>query len=193
MLHLNRSHLSDFALRLVAFSVAKFWISFIYLFVLAIKFVVSPCFHHQSLLIWLHFRGYKRFFRRAALETSEFLKDDSLVLNCTVGVVRTRLECPKQFAITVPPSDIGQGLKAFLDSGAGCDIVFQVGDEQFKAHKLILAARSPVFKAQFFGQLGDSSVDKVVVKDVEPFIFKVMLLVFYASTCHHWKKENKKI
>lgn len=99
------------------------------------------------------------------------------MLNCTVGVVRTRLECPKHFAITVPPSDMGEGLKAFLDSGAGCDVVFQVGDEEFKAHKLILAARSPVFKAQFFGHLGDSSVDKVVVKDVEPFIFKVKLLL----------------
>ncbi|KAL6131514.1 hypothetical protein ACLB2K_069889 [Fragaria x ananassa] len=125
--------------------------------------------------------GYKRFFRRSALETSEFLKDDSLVLNCTVGVVRTRLECPKHFAITVPPSDMGEGLKAFLDSGAGCDVVFQVGDEEFKAHKLILAARSPVFKAQFFGHLGDSSVDKVVVKDVEPFIFKAMLLFIYGD------------
>ncbi|TQE07214.1 hypothetical protein C1H46_007267 [Malus baccata] len=69
--------------------------------------------------------GYKKFFRRSLLETSEFLKDDCLVLNCTVGVVRTRLEQPKQFTITVPSSDMGRDLKDFLDSEAGCDIVFQ--------------------------------------------------------------------
>ncbi|KAH7537147.1 hypothetical protein FEM48_Zijuj03G0061100 [Ziziphus jujuba var. spinosa] len=117
--------------------------------------------------------GYKRFFRRAALETSDYLKDDCLVMNCTVGVVRTRLEGPKQFTVPVPPSDMGQGLKDLLDSEVGCDIVFQVGDENFKAHKLILAARSPVFRAQFFGLVGDPNMDKVEVKDVEPFIFKV--------------------
>lgn len=124
----------------------------------------------------LHFRGYKRFFRRAALETSDYLKNDCLVMNCTVGVVRTRLEGPKQFTIPLPPSDMGQGLKNLLDLEVGCDIVFHVGDESFKAHKLILAARSPVFRAQFFGLVGDTSVDKVEVKDVEPFIFKVILL-----------------
>ncbi|XP_024029227.1 BTB/POZ and MATH domain-containing protein 3 isoform X2 [Morus notabilis] len=119
--------------------------------------------------------GYKRFFRRAAVETSDYLKDDCLVMKCTVGVVRTHLEGPKQFAIPVPPSDMGRGLKDLLSSEVGCDIVFHVGDESYKAHKLILAARSPVFRAQFFGLVGDPSVDKVVVKDVEPFIFKHLL------------------
>ncbi|KAF3433651.1 hypothetical protein FNV43_RR24754 [Rhamnella rubrinervis] len=125
--------------------------------------------------------GYKRFFRRAALETSDYLKNDCLVMNCTVGVVRTRLEGPKQFTIPLPPSDMGRGLKDLLDLEVGCDIVFQVGDENFKAHKLILAARSPVFRAQFFGLVGDTSVDKVEVKDVEPFIFKAMLLFIYTD------------
>lgn len=129
-----------------------------------------------KVIYYVHFRGYKRFFRRAALETSDYLKNDCLVMNCTVGVVRTRLEGPKQFTIPLPPSDMGRGLKDLLDLEVGCDIVFQVGDENFKAHKLILAARSPVFRAQFFGLVGDTSVDKVDVKDVEPFIFKVILL-----------------
>lgn len=125
--------------------------------------------------------GYKRFFRRAAVETSDYLKDDCLVMKCTVGVVRTHLDGPKQFVIPVPPSDMGRGLKDLLSSEVGCDIVFHVGDESYKAHKLILAARSPVFRAQFFGLVGDPSVDKVVVKDVEPFIFKAMLLFIYSD------------
>ena len=121
------------------------------------------------------FRGYKRFFRRTTLETSDYIKDDCLIMNCSVGVVRTRLEGPKQCSVPVPPSDMGQNLKALLEAEVGCDIIFQVGDETFKAHKLILAARSPVFRAQFFGLVGDPNMDKVVVKDVEPSIFKVML------------------
>ncbi|XP_021903966.1 BTB/POZ and MATH domain-containing protein 3 isoform X2 [Carica papaya] len=125
--------------------------------------------------------GYKRFFRRTTLETSDYLKDDCLIMNCTVGVVRTRLEGPKQYMIPVPPSDMGQGLKDLLESEVGCDVVFQVGDETFKAHKLILAARSPVFRAQFFGLVGDPNTDKVAVEEVEPSIFKAMLLFIYTD------------
>lgn len=97
-------------------------------------------------------------------------------MNCTVGVVRTRLEGPKQYSIPLPPSDMGQGLRELLESEVGCDIVFQVGDENFRAHKLILAARSPVFRAQFFGLVGDPNLDKIVVKDIDPSIFKVIFL-----------------
>ncbi|KAH9702254.1 BTB/POZ and MATH domain-containing protein 3 [Citrus sinensis] len=120
--------------------------------------------------------GYKRFFKRTSLETSDYIKDDCLLINCTVGVVRNRLEGPKQYSIPVPPSDMGQGLKDLLESEIGCDIVFEVGDETFKAHKLILAARSPVFRAQFYGLVGDRNLDKVVVKDVEPSIFKKTII-----------------
>ncbi|KAH0887118.1 hypothetical protein HID58_063214, partial [Brassica napus] len=125
--------------------------------------------------------GYKRFLRRTALEASDYLKDDCLIINCTVGVVRARLEGPKQFCIVPPPSNMGQGLKDLLDSELGCDIIFQVGDETYKAHKLILAARSPVFRAQFYGPVGNNSVDRVVIEDIEPSIFKAMLSFIYTD------------
>ncbi|KAL0740154.1 hypothetical protein Bca4012_081667 [Brassica carinata] len=125
--------------------------------------------------------GYKRFLRRTALEASDYLKDDCLVINCTVGVVRARLEGPKQFGIVPPPSNMGQGLKDLLDSELGCDVAFQVGDETYKAHKLILAARSPVFRAQFYGPVGNNDVDRVVIEDIEPSIFKAMLGFIYTD------------
>ncbi|CAA3002782.1 BTB/POZ and MATH domain-containing protein 3-like isoform X3 [Olea europaea var. sylvestris] len=125
--------------------------------------------------------GYKRFFRRTTLETSDFLKDDCLAMNCTVGVVRTRIEGPKLYNVLVPPSDMGENLTYLLDSELGCDIVFQVGEETFKAHKLILATRSPVFRAQFFGLVGNPNADKVELEDIEPSIFKAMLQFIYSD------------
>lgn len=115
------------------------------------------------------------------METSDYLKDDCLSMHCTVGVVRNRVEGPKHFTISIPPSDMGQNLKYLLESETGCDIVFRIGDETFKAHKLILAARSPVFRAQFFGLVGDTNMDEVELKDVEPSIFKVINIVFHKS------------
>lgn len=122
------------------------------------------------------FRGYKRFLKRSILESSNFIKDDCLALRCTVGVVRTRVEGPKQDSIPIPPSSMGQDLKSLLESEVGCDVVFEVGDEKFKAHKLVLGSRSPVFRAQFYGLIGDPNLEKVVLQDLEPSIFKVLLL-----------------
>nr|GEX42532.1 BTB/POZ and MATH domain-containing protein 3-like isoform X2 [Tanacetum cinerariifolium] len=118
--------------------------------------------------------GYKRFFRRVSLETSDYLKDDCLSMHCTVGVVRNRVEGPKQFSISIPPSDMGRNLKYLLETETGCDIAFRIKGETFKGHKLILAARSPVFKAQFFGLVGNPNMDEVELEDIEPSIFKVM-------------------
>ncbi|CAH8361372.1 unnamed protein product [Eruca vesicaria subsp. sativa] len=129
--------------------------------------------------------GYKRFLRRTALESSDYLKDDCLIINCTVGVVRARLEGPKQFGIALPSSDMGQGLKDLLDSEVGCDVAFQVGDETYKAHKLILAAHSPVFRAQFYGPIGNNNVDRIVIEDIEPSIFKAMLSFIYTDVLPH--------
>ncbi|WJX32303.1 BTB/POZ and MATH domain-containing protein 3 [Trifolium repens] len=125
--------------------------------------------------------GYKRFFRRTLLETSEYLKDDCLVMHCTVGVVKTRFEGSKK-GVIVPAPDMGRDFKSLFESQVGCDIVFKVKGESFKAHKLILAARSPVFRAQFFGLVGDPScLEEVVVEDIDPFIFKAMLLFIYSD------------
>lgn len=125
--------------------------------------------------------GYKRFYRRSLLETSDFLKNDCLVMNCTVGVVKNRIETPKNIQVHVPPSDMGRCFKELLSLGIGCDITFEVGDEKVRAHKWILAARSPVFKAQFFGPIGKPDLRRVVVEDVEPVVFKAMVNFIYAD------------
>ncbi|KAK1402865.1 BTB/POZ and MATH domain-containing protein 4 [Heracleum sosnowskyi] len=93
--------------------------------------------------------GYKRFFRRAMLESSDYLKDDCLKINCTVGVVVSAIDCSRLHSIQVPESDIG-------------------------AH----FARSPAFRSEFFDKMvGDEQ--EVSVADMEPKVFKAMLHFVY--------------
>ena len=53
----------------------------------------------------------------------------------------------------MPSSNLPQHLGQLLESHAGADVTFAVSGESFAAHKSILAARSPVFRAEFFGEI----------------------------------------
>lgn len=121
------------------------------------------------------FRGYKRFFKRTALETSDYLKDDCLSVNCSVGVVRSHTEGPKIYSIAIPSSNIGHQFGQLLETGIGNDVSFEVDGEVFTAHKLVLAARSPVFRAQLFGPMKDHNTRCIKVEDMEAPVFKVLL------------------
>ncbi|ESQ41907.1 hypothetical protein EUTSA_v10013699mg [Eutrema salsugineum] len=123
--------------------------------------------------------GYKRFFRRSSLESSDYLKDNSLLVRCRVGVVKSRTEGPRNYNIPVPVSNLGQQLGNLLESGKGCDVTFEVDGETFAAHKLVLATRSPVFRAQLFGPLRDRNTERIVIEDMESPIFKVLLHFIY--------------
>ncbi|GJV90209.1 reverse transcriptase domain-containing protein [Tanacetum coccineum] len=111
--------------------------------------------------------GHKLFMTILDLESSDYLKDDSLTFCCMVGVVR-----PKKFTIIPLPPEMEKDFKYLLDSEIGSDIVFRVKDVTFKAHKAILDARSLVFKAQFYGLIGDPALDEVELMDIEPSVFK---------------------
>lgn len=133
--------------------------------------------------------GYKRFFRRALLETSDYLKDDCLKINCTVGVVRSTIDCSSLQPIQVPDSDMGSHFGMLLENMEGSDVVFSVAGEKFHAHKLVLTARSPVFRAELFDELmGDKQ--EIVVTDMEPRVFKAMLHFIYRDSLVEEEMED---
>ncbi|XP_057484734.1 BTB/POZ and MATH domain-containing protein 4-like isoform X3 [Actinidia eriantha] len=122
--------------------------------------------------------GYKRFLRRVLLETSDYLKDDCLKINCTVGVVVSAVDCSRLHSIQVPDSDIGTQFGTLLENMEGSDVILSVVGERFHAHKLVLTARSPVFRSEFFdGSEGD--IQEIIITDMEPKVFKAMLHFIY--------------
>ncbi|KAI7744751.1 hypothetical protein M8C21_016886, partial [Ambrosia artemisiifolia] len=101
------------------------------------KFILPPASDLLNEMIVNHMLGYKRFYRRALLETSDYLKDDCLKVNCTVGVVVSATHCPRH-TIQVPESDIGSHFGMLLENMEGSDIIFNVAGEIFHAHKLAM-------------------------------------------------------
>lgn len=115
------------------------------------------------------------------LESSDYLKDDCLKINCTVGVVVSAIDCSRLHPIQVPGSDIGSDFGMLLENLEGSDVAFNVAGEKFNAHKLVLAARSPVFCSEFFDELDSDGQHNITVPDMEPKVFKVCK--FNISNC----------
>lgn len=115
------------------------------------------------------------------LETSNFLKDDCLKIHCTVGVVVSAIDCSRLHSIKVPESDIGAHFGMLLENEECSDITFTVHGEKIHAHKLVLAARSPVFESEFFDSLEEDNRE-IVVTDMEPKVFKALLHFIYKDT-----------
>ncbi|KAH0860488.1 hypothetical protein HID58_088749 [Brassica napus] len=130
--------------------------------------------------------GYKRFFKKSTLESSDYIKDNSLLVRCRVGVVKSCTEGQRNYNIPVPVSNLGQQFGNLLESGKGCDVTFEVDEETFSAHKLVLAARSPVFRAQLFGPLRDRNTDRIEIEDMESPIFKDFLFTNVPSGIFSW-------
>ena len=115
---------------------------------------------------------------------SAYLRDDSLTLRCAITMLKELpvQTIPAEEVIAVPSTNLHQHLGELLESETGADVTFLVCDESFAAHKDILAARSPVFKAQFFGDMKEKCSQRVEVKDMEVAAFRAMLHFIYTDT-----------
>ncbi|KAJ1700245.1 hypothetical protein LUZ63_000024 [Rhynchospora breviuscula] len=106
----------------------------------------------------------------------------------TVRVVKaTREEAPPprtthDIQSVVPPSDMHLHLAKLLESGKMADVTFEVEQENFSAHTIVLAARSPVFKQLILSQNGKSEMrSRVQIEDVKAPVFKALLCYVYTD------------
>ncbi|CAM0947067.1 unnamed protein product [Alopecurus aequalis] len=127
--------------------------------------------------------GTAKFMKISDLAASGCLKNDCLVINCTVEVITEELIYDDQgnTGVVVPPSDLTKQLGHLLESGDAADITIGIigGLEQFRAHRSVLTARSPVFSAMLCGSMSESKKNNICIEDMEASIFKVLLHYMY--------------
>ncbi|CAO2168433.1 unnamed protein product [Urochloa humidicola] len=123
--------------------------------------------------------------RRSKLENKSagYIVDDCLTIECTVTVIKESwVETTGDFEIEVPPSDLSEHFGKLLLEEEGADVTFTVGGETFHAHKIMLATRSPVFKAQLYGQMKERRARRLTVEDIQPDVFKAVLQFIYTDS-----------
>uniref|UniRef100_A0A8C5M987 Speckle type BTB/POZ protein like n=1 Tax=Leptobrachium leishanense TaxID=445787 RepID=A0A8C5M987_9ANUR len=134
--------------------------------------------------------GFKKFIRRDFLldEANGLLPDDKLTLFCEVSVVQDSVNISGQSGtnnLKVPECQLAEDLGHLWETTRFTDCSLYVGGQEFKAHKAILAARSPVFSAMFEHEMEESNKNRVDIHDVDPEVFKEMMRFVYTGKASH--------
>ncbi|XP_062192488.1 BTB/POZ and MATH domain-containing protein 1-like [Phragmites australis] len=135
-----------------------------------------------------HERGARSFMPRSELAASPYLRDDCLTVECVLDVVQepslTQTTVSSEI-VEPPPSDLWKHLGQLLQMQEGTDVTFKVQGEAFRAHRVVLATRSPVFKAELSGSSLPTSEDDtreiITINDMRPLVFKALLHFIYTD------------
>nr|CAB3468684.1 unnamed protein product [Digitaria exilis] len=128
--------------------------------------------------------------RWSDLQSSRYRKpkDDCIFVQCALTVLEPKpasaVAQPCDAMASNPSSDLHEQFGELLRSQKGADITFIVAGESIPAHRSVLAARSPVFMAGFFGDMREkaASSSRVEIHDMEVEAFRAMLHFVYTDT-----------
>lgn len=131
--------------------------------------------------------GFGKFVGRLALkqDSNNLLPNDTLTLKCEVIALESSVtNAPgasraDMASRALPECSLTDDLLWLLETGSNADVTLTVGSETFRAHKNILAVRSPVFQDMFENMTTDS--DRVVIANVEPDVFADLLRFVYTG------------
>lgn len=113
-----------------------------------------------------------------------YLQNDLLMIKCEIAVIKESQarEAAGCSEIEVPPPDIVDHLGKLLEAKEEADVSFSVGGETFEAHKIVLAMRAPVFKAELFGPMRETRMPCVTIQDMQPAVFRALLHFIYTDS-----------
>ncbi|XP_015112434.1 speckle-type POZ protein A [Diachasma alloeum] len=120
-----------------------------------------------------------------AVERSQLLgtsdSDDLITVYCEIDIPKrsvTKSFSPASFDLQ--RGQLGEQFSQLFEDTRFCDVTIIAGEKKFRAHKVVLAARSAVFSAML-EQAGTDEVPKDIVKieDMEPAIVRGMLEFIY--------------
>ncbi|TVU42315.1 hypothetical protein EJB05_08713, partial [Eragrostis curvula] len=127
--------------------------------------------------------GFGKFKKRSYLE-GNYVQNDCLVIECEVTVIMGSRAAEMNMAVEVqvPPSNLSDNFVKFLETEEEVDVTFKVKGEVFSAHRLVLAMRSPVFKAELCGPMKHKEMESITIEEMEPAVFKAMLHFIYTDS-----------
>ncbi|XP_011871171.1 PREDICTED: speckle-type POZ protein-like [Vollenhovia emeryi] len=149
-------------------------------------------------------RGVYKLFRDGSIGCKNFLKRDEchqyadterfppdmLIIYCQVSVIEDIIEIVQQSAgaIQVPECPLLNNLGLLFEDQQFCDVTFAVRGKEFQAHKVILAAQSPVFSAMFGHEMKERETNRVDITDMDPEVWREMVRFIYTGKVANLKE-----
>ncbi|KAL6093491.1 hypothetical protein STEG23_030053 [Scotinomys teguina] len=130
--------------------------------------------------------GFKKFILRDLILSHAFwlLPDDQLTLVCKVSTVQISSSTSDQnrkAGIEIPRCTLAEELGELWENSLFTDCCLVVAGQEFRAHKAILAARSPVFRAMFEHDMVEKKKNRVEIHDLDPQVVKAMMDFIYTG------------
>ena len=123
------------------------------------------------------YKGFENMFRpQYSNSLDKFITNGHLTIHCTVDV----LTCDIILPTFVPECILQADFSSLLDTGH-FDVTLVAGEKEFRAHKLILSGRSPVFAQMFEVDMKEKSTNKIEIEDIEAETLQKMLLNIYSG------------
>ncbi|KAK3145039.1 hypothetical protein QOZ80_4AG0321870 [Eleusine coracana subsp. coracana] len=134
-----------------------------------------------------------KFITKGDRDRPEYVGDDHcFTVRCDVAIRPSAAAAGESVGAAVPSSDLHRHLGTLLAEKQGADVTFQMvaGGETFAAHRCVLAARSPVFRAQLFGHMKESKQCMgeddvrvpIPIDDMDAEVFGALLTFIYTDS-----------
>jgi speckle-type POZ protein len=112
------------------------------------------------------------------------IKDDALTLDINIETWQEDTTEMINCLIDKAPINLNIQMTKMLTDQTLTDVTLKVKDKEFKAHKVVLAAASPVFEAMFKEGTREHESNFVKIEDIDSDVFKVFLRYLYSGQVH---------
>ncbi|XP_020159774.2 BTB/POZ and MATH domain-containing protein 2-like [Aegilops tauschii subsp. strangulata] len=128
--------------------------------------------------------GWEKVMEKTLLE-AEYVKFDHFSIEFSVSVIKDPVVTSSDLLLSpqvkLPPSQLSSDFANILESKEGADVTFCVQGEPFLAHRVVLAVRSPVFRAQLCGPMMEKEGSSLILEDMLPDVFRTLLQFIYTD------------
>ncbi|KAH8018743.1 hypothetical protein HPB51_011375 [Rhipicephalus microplus] len=130
--------------------------------------------------------GFRRFILSDYLldKANGLLPDDKLTLYCEVRVIANPVNISgwnDAMQLSVPRFRLSDDLGDLFESEDISDVILRVNGRELRAHKTILAARSPIFKAMFKHDVEEKKQNRVDITDIDHEVLREMMWFIYTG------------
>jgi len=123
-------------------------------------------------------------------QSRQIIPEDKLTVMCEITIEGkdvqhsslTKLQSRPTSTSKIFPEKFNSDFNFLLESGQLTDVTIKCQGRELNCHKVILAARSPLFNALFIQQTMDSHQNEIKIEDLDIDTLQEMLKYIYAGT-----------